>query len=63
MAEKKGRDKAAPAESPKVPVLNVKAKTVREIQLSPAVFGGRVNGHLVYEAVKEHRAASRRGCL
>jgi len=61
MAEKKGRDKAAPADSPKVPVLNVKAKTVREIQLSPAVFGGRVNGHLVYEAVKEYRAGGRRG--
>jgi len=61
MAEKKGKDKTDPAESPRVPVLNVRAETVREIQLSPTVFGGRVNGHLVYEAVKEYRAGGRRG--
>jgi large subunit ribosomal protein L4 len=47
--------------SPKVPVLSTDNKTIREIQLSPTVFGGRVNGHLVYEAVKQHRAGARRG--
>ena len=60
MAEKK-KDDTAPAESPKVPVLNVKAETVREIQLSPTVFAGQVNGHLIYEAVKQYRAGARRG--
>ena len=60
MAEKK-KDDSTPAESPKVPVLNVKAETVREIQLSPSVFAGRVNGHLIYEAVKQYRAGARRG--
>ena len=60
MAEKK-KDDTTPAESPKVPVLNVKAETVREIQLSPSVFAGRVNGHLIYEAVKQYRAGARRG--
>ena len=47
--------------SPKVPVLNSDNETVREIQLSPSVFGGRVNAHLVYEAVKQYRAGGRRG--
>jgi large subunit ribosomal protein L4 len=63
MAEKKGRSRAREERptSPKVPVLNVDNETVREIQLSPTVFAGRVNGHLVYEAVKQHRAGARRG--
>jgi large subunit ribosomal protein L4 len=61
MAEKKSKKDTAPAESPKVPVLNVKAETVREIQLSPVVFAGGVNDHLVYEAVKQYRAGARRG--
>jgi large subunit ribosomal protein L4 len=50
-----------PTASPRVPVVNAENEAVRDIQLSPTVFGGRVNGHLVYEAVKEYRAASRRG--
>jgi large subunit ribosomal protein L4 len=63
MAEKKGRSKAREERpvSPKVPVLNTENETVREIQLSPAVFAGRVNDHLVYEAVKQYRAGARRG--
>jgi large subunit ribosomal protein L4 len=63
MAEKKGRSKAREERpvSPKVPVLNTDNETVREIQLSPVVFAGRVNDHLVYEAVKQYRAAARRG--
>ncbi len=63
MAEKKGGSKAREERpvSPKVPVLNTDNETVREIQLSPVVFAGRVNGHLVYEAVKQYRAGARRG--
>jgi large subunit ribosomal protein L4 len=63
MAEKKGKSRAAEERpvSPKVPVVNTANETVREIQLSPAVFAGRVNGHLVYEAVRQHRAGARRG--
>jgi large subunit ribosomal protein L4 len=52
---------ATPAASPRVPVVNADNEAVRDIQLSPKVFAGSVNGHLVYEAVKEHRAAARRG--
>ena len=63
MAEKKGKSGAGAqtAESPKVPVLNAGNEAVREIQLSPTVFAGRVNGHLIYEAVKQYRAGGRRG--
>ena len=63
MAEKKGRSRAREERpvSPKVPVLNTDNEAVREIQLSPVVFAGRVNDHLVYEAVKQHRAGARRG--
>jgi large subunit ribosomal protein L4 len=57
MAEKKA--KASP--SPKVAVVNAANETVREIQLSPAVFAAQPNAHLVYEAVKERRAGARRG--
>jgi large subunit ribosomal protein L4 len=63
MAEKKvgSKDRDERPVSPKVPVLNTDNETVREIQLSPTVFAGRVNGHLVYEAVKHYRAGGRRG--
>jgi large subunit ribosomal protein L4 len=63
MAEKKRRSEAKQERpvSPKVPVVNTDNETVREIQLSPVVFASRVNGHLVYEAVKQHRAGARRG--
>jgi large subunit ribosomal protein L4 len=63
MAEKKARGGAGArrAESPKVPVLSIQNETVREIQLSPTVFAGGVNGHLIYEAVRHHRAGARRG--
>jgi large subunit ribosomal protein L4 len=72
MAEKKekkaraasGESSTAPSEmsqSPKVAVVNAANETVREIQLSPAVFAARPNAHLVYEAVKEYRAGARRG--
>jgi len=46
---------------PRVPVVNAANETVREIELSPEVFGAKRNSHLVYEAVKQHRAGARRG--
>jgi large subunit ribosomal protein L4 len=63
MAEKKGKNvaEAEQPESPMVPVVNTANEAVREIQLSPTVFAGRVNGHLIYEAVREYRAGARRG--
>jgi len=61
MPQKSKDASASPPESPRVPVVNAANEPVRDIQLSPRVFAGRVNGHLVYEAVKEQRAASRRG--
>jgi len=64
-----GSKKAAPAAqpepgrsgSPKVAVVNSGGETIREIQLSPAVFAAGPNAHLVYEAVKQYRAGARRG--
>jgi large subunit ribosomal protein L4 len=44
-----------------VPVVNAANETIREIQLSPEVFAAKANPHLVYEAVKQHRAGARRG--
>jgi large subunit ribosomal protein L4 len=60
---KKDAAKKAPARggSPKVTVLSAAGGAAREIQLSPSVFAGRVNDHLIYEAVKQHRAGARRG--
>ncbi len=46
---------------PKVNVVNAANETVREIQLSPEVFGAKPNAHLVYESVKQYRAGARRG--
>ena len=42
-------------------VYDIENKPVRETALSPEVFGVRVNEHLLYEAVKQHRAGGRRG--
>jgi large subunit ribosomal protein L4 len=62
MAEKKRKPAAdRRAESPKAPVVNAANETIREIQLSPEVFAAKPNAHLVYEAVKQHRAGARRG--
>jgi large subunit ribosomal protein L4 len=44
-----------------VQVVNAENKKVRELSLSPAVFGVKVNQHLLYEAVKHQRAGARRG--
>jgi len=64
MAQQRTRktpDAAAGPASPKTTVVNAANETLREIQLSPEVFGVRVSGHLLYEAVKQHRAGGRRG--
>jgi len=58
---------AEPALQPEAPaagnvsVYDADNKPVRETALSPEVFGVRVNEHLLYEAVKQHRAGGRRG--
>jgi large subunit ribosomal protein L4 len=49
------------SQSPKVTVVNAANETIREIQLSPDVFGAKPNAHLVYEAVRQYRAGARRG--
>jgi large subunit ribosomal protein L4 len=63
MAEKTAASPRASkgAPPPKVAVVNSANETVREIQLSPDVFAVKANAHLVYEAVKQHRAGARRG--
>lgn len=50
-----------PAGPPSVPVFNPSNEPVREVLVSPDVFAVRVNRHLLYEAVKQHRAGARRG--
>jgi large subunit ribosomal protein L4 len=60
-AEKQPAKPQAPADLSKAEVVNVENKKVREVPLSPEVFGGRVNTHLLYEAVKQYRAGGRRG--
>ena len=58
-ADLKG-DKAAAARGT-IPVVNEKNEKVTEVVLHPDVFGGKVNDHLLYEAVKQYRAGARRG--
>jgi large subunit ribosomal protein L4 len=71
-SSKRAASEAAPAEapqagadqrslSPKIAVVNAAGETIREIQLSPVVFGAKPSGHLVYEAVKQYRAGGRSG--
>jgi large subunit ribosomal protein L4 len=63
MAESKLKKRAAGerTSSPAATVVNAAGETLREIRLSPQVFGVRVVEHLLYEAVKQHRAGARRG--
>ncbi|HSB60932.1 MAG TPA: 50S ribosomal protein L4 [Vicinamibacteria bacterium] len=49
------------AEPSSVAVVDAENNKVRDIALAPDVFGVRVNQHLLYEAVKQYRAGSRRG--
>jgi large subunit ribosomal protein L4 len=53
--------KAARADHSTIEVVNAENKRVRDIRLSPQVFGVKVNPHLIYEAVKQHRAGARAG--
>jgi large subunit ribosomal protein L4 len=52
---------AGPEGGSRVPVVDAENKTVREVNLHPAVFAVPVNHHLLYEAVKQYRAGARRG--
>ncbi len=61
-AEKPVAEKPAKKADPStVDVVSVDNQKVRELKLSPAVFGAKVNEHLLYEAVKHYRAGARRG--
>jgi large subunit ribosomal protein L4 len=55
------KSRAAKPEAGAVTMVNSENKKVRDIALSPAVFGVKVNTHLIYEAVKQYRAGARRG--
>src|SRR5205085_5587689 len=44
-----------------VGVVNTQNEKVREVGLSPEVFGAKINRHLIYEAVKAYRAGGRAG--
>jgi large subunit ribosomal protein L4 len=63
MAERRKKTKAADeaAASGSIAVVNANNEKVGEVSLSPAVFAAPVNEHLLYEAVKQHRAGARRG--
>jgi len=52
---------AKKADPSMVDVVSADNQKVRELKLSPAVFGAKVNQHLLYEAVKQYRAGGRRG--
>ena len=60
-APKPAAKPAAVIDTSKAEVVNAENKKVREVPLSPEVFGGKVNTHLLYEAVKQYRAGGRRG--
>lgn len=46
---------------PKLNVLNVSGQNVGEIELSDSIFGVEVNGHALYEVVKNQLANKRQG--
>ena len=46
---------------PKLNVLNVSGQNVGEIELSDSIFGVEVNGHVLYEVVKNQLANNRQG--
>jgi large subunit ribosomal protein L4 len=47
--------------APTLQVLSADNKPVGNVTLAADVFGTRVNAHLIYEAVKQHRAGARAG--
>jgi len=53
--------KQAAAGPGQLDVMNPENQAVGAVTLHPEVFGGRVNTHLLYEAVKQYRAAAHRG--
>jgi large subunit ribosomal protein L4 len=53
--------KKAAAGPGQLEVMNPENQAVGAVTLHPEVFGGRVNTHLLYEAVKQYRASARRG--
>lgn len=46
---------------PKLNVLNVSGQNVGEIELSDSIFGVEINGHVLYEVVKNQLANKRQG--
>src|SRR5262245_20685808 len=60
-APKARRNKAPADDQPHLDVLDSENKAVGSVMLHPEVFGVRVNQHLLYEAVKQHRAGARAG--
>ncbi len=55
-------DKRKAAKAPEtLPVVNAENQKIRDVSLSPEVFGGHVNEHLLWEAVKQYRAGGRSG--
>lgn len=63
VAEPKARKtkKAKDAGPSQLDVLNPENQAVGSVTLHPEIFGVRVNGHLLYEAVKQYRAGGRAG--
>lgn len=68
MAEKQKKapaEKAVKAEATSavrsVAVVDAQNRKLTDLTLHPSVFGVQVNDHLLYEAVKHHRAGGRRG--
>src|SRR5215467_10463059 len=55
------KKRRASAEEASVEIVNSANEKVGERAVSPAVFGVKVNEHLIYEAVKQYRAGARRG--
>lgn len=58
MAEKKKQGAPDPST---VQVVDAENNRLREVKLSPEVFGVKVNEHLLYEAVRQYRAGARAG--
>ena len=57
----RSKKKAAEGSQAHLDIINPDNKAVGQVTLHPEVFGVRVNGHLLYEAVKQYRAGARRG--
>lgn len=60
-APKPKAEAAAPAGSAPTATLEIQVRGGRTATLAPEIFGLKPNDHLIYEAVKQYRAGSRRG--